>query len=108
MLLLKIITRILLDDADLRQFFLDGTNSIMKKLPRPSVTLHENYSYVSIKLCIADYLVKSHLPSTIPTTTNKINKLITYSKFCKGISRRVKYCYRDVSSDNLVVMTGVS
>mgnify|MGYP005705612063 FL=1 len=80
----------------------------MKNLPRPSVTVHENHSYVSIKMCIADYLAKGYLPATIPTKENKVIKLITDSKFCKGISRRAKYCYRDVSSDNLVVMTGIS
>ena len=53
-------------------------------------------------------MVKDYLPATIPTKENKVIKLITDSKFCKGISRRVKYCYRDVSSDNLVVMTGIS
>ena len=68
----------------------------MKSLTRLSVTLHEKHSYVSIKICIADYLAKGYLPSTIPTTQNKINKSITYSKFCKGISRKAKYCYRDV------------
>ena len=81
---------------------------MMKNLPRPSVTVHEKHSYVTIKMCIADYLAKGYLPATIPTKENKVIKLITDSKFCKGISRRAKYCYRDVSSDNLVVMTGVS
>ena len=104
----KTITRIPLDDADLRQFYLDGTNSIMKNLPRSNVTLHEKHSYVSIKVCIADYLAKGYLPSTISITTNKVNNVITESKVCKGISRRAKYCYNDISSDNLVVMTGVS
>jgi len=80
----------------------------MKNLPRPSVTVHEKHSYVSIKMCIADYLAKGYLPATIPTKENKVIKLITDSKFCKGISRRAKYCYIDVSSDNLVVMTGIS
>ena len=40
-----IITRIPLDDSDLRQYYLDGTNSIMKDLPRPHATVHENHSY---------------------------------------------------------------
>ena len=53
-------------------------------------------------------MAKGYLPSTISTTTNKVNNVITESKFCKGISRRAKYCYKDISSDNLVVMTGVS
>ena len=48
----KIITRIPLDYADLRQFYLDGTNSIMKNLPRPSVTLHEKHSYVLHKCAL--------------------------------------------------------
>ena len=104
----KIITRIPLDDADLRQFYLDGTNSIMKNLPKPSVTIHEKYSYISIKIYIADYLAKGYIPSKIPTTKNKVNKLITDLKFRKSISRRAKYFYRDVSSDNLVVTTTVS
>ena len=33
-----LITRILLDDSDLRQYYLDGINSIMKNLPRFHVT----------------------------------------------------------------------
>ena len=108
MLLQKIITRKSLDDADLRQFDLDGTNSIMKILPRPNVTQHEKHSYVSIKMCIADYLAKGYLPSTTSTTMNKVNNVITKSKFCKGIGRRAKYCYKGMSSNNLVVMTSVS
>ena len=59
-------------------------------------------------MCIADYLAKGYLPSTIPTKVNKVNKLITDSKLCKYISRRAKYCYRGVSSDDLVIMTGTS
>ena len=62
----------------------------MKNLPRPSVTVHEKHSYVSIKMCIADYLAKGYLPATIPTKENKVIKLITDSKFCKGISRKKK------------------
>ena len=42
----------------------------MKSLPQSSVTLHENHSYFSIKMCIADYLAKGYLPSTIPITKN--------------------------------------
>ena len=57
---------------------------------------------------IADYLAKGYLPSTISIITNKVNNVITESKFCKGISRREKYCYKDISSDKLVLMTGVS
>ena len=53
-------------------------------------------------------MAKDYLPSIIPTKENKVNKLITDSKFCKGTSRRAKYYYRDISPDNLVVMTGVS
>ena len=60
-------TRIPLDDSDLRHFYLDGTNSIIKNLPRPSVTVHEKCLYVSIKICVADYYAKGYLPSTIPT-----------------------------------------
>ena len=38
----------------------------------------------------------------------EVNKLVTDSKFCKGISRRAKYCYRDVSRDSLIIMIGVT
>ena len=103
-----ILTRIPLDDSDLRQYYLDGSNSIMKNLPRPKVILHEKHSYVSIKMCIADYLGKGYLPLEIATYEKEVNKLVTDSKFCKGISRRAKYCYRDVSRDNLIIMTGVT
>ena len=57
---------------------------------------------------IVDYLAKGYLPSKILTRTNKVNNLIIDSKFYKGISRRAKYCYKDISSDNFVVMAGVS
>ena len=59
----------------------------------------------SIKMCIADYLGKGYLPSNNPTYENEVNKLVTDTKFCKGISQRAKYCYRDVSSDNLIIIT---
>ena len=59
-------------------------------------------------MCIADYLGKGCLPSNIPTYEKEVNKLVTDSTFCKGISRRAKYCYRDVSSDNLIIMTCVT
>ena len=59
-------------------------------------------------MCIADYLARDYLPLKILTKENKVYKLIKNLTFCKGISRRAKYCYRGVSSDTLVVMTGVT
>ena len=53
-------------------------------------------------MCIADYLGKGYLPLEIPTYEKEVNKSVTDSKFCKGFSRRAKYCYRDVSRDNLI------
>ena len=62
-----IITRIPLDDSDLRQYYLNGINSIIKNLPWPHVIVHEKHSYLSIKMYIAGYLGKGYLPLKIPT-----------------------------------------
>ena len=59
-------------------------------------------------MCITDYLARDYLPLKILTKENKVYKLIKNLTFCKGISRRAKYFYRDISSDNLVVTTTVS
>ena len=80
----------------------------MLNLPRPQVTVHEKYSYVSIKTSIADYLGKGYLPLDSPTYEKEVNKLVTDSTLCKGISWRAKYCYRNVSRDNLIIMIGVT
>ena len=85
-----IITRILLVYSDLRQYYLDRTNSIMKNLPRPHIIVHEKRSCISIKIWITDYSGKGYLSSNIPTYKKEVNKLVTDSKFCKGISRRAK------------------
>ena len=71
----------------------------MKNIPRPFVISDENYSFVSIKMCIADFLQKCYLPYKITKQENKVNTLITDSNFCKSISRRSNYCYRDASPD---------
>ena len=57
---------------------------------------------------IADFLGKGYLPTIFLTQETKVNKLVTNSKFCKGISRKAKYCYRNVSPDNLIIMTGIT
>ena len=80
----------------------------MKNLPRPHVTVHDKHLCVSIKMCITDYFGKGYLPSNIHTYEKGVNKLVTDSKFCKGISQRAKYFYRDISPDNLIKMTGVT
>ena len=80
----------------------------MKNIPRPCVTVHQNHPYDSIKIYIADYLKKSQLPSQIPTQENKMNRLVTDSIFCKGINRKSKYCYRYLSTGNLIIMIFVT
>ena len=92
----------------MRQIYVDGTNSIMKNLPRPCVTVHKKNSFVSIKMCITDYLEKGYLPLKHSTQENKGNHLVTDSKFHKGISRRAKYCCRGVSPNTLNIMTCVT
>ena len=39
-----------------------------------------------LKMCIADSLEKGYLPLNIPTYEKEINKFVTDSNFCKGIS----------------------
>ena len=48
-------------------------------------------------MCIADYLGKGYLPLIFLHIKNEVNELVSDSNFCKEISPRAKYCYRDVS-----------
>ena len=74
-------TRITLHDAELRQSYMDGTNYIIKQLPRPKVANYFGHSYVSIKMCIADYLETCYLPSKNLSNDNRIIKSISDSIF---------------------------
>ena len=79
--MLMITTRIPLHDAELRQLYVDDTNSIMKNLSRPELANFFGHSYVSIKMCIADYLETCYLPSKNLSNDNRIIKSISDSIF---------------------------
>ena len=106
--MLMITTRIPLHDAELRQLYVDDTNSIMKNLSRPELANFFGHSYVSIKMCIADYLGNSYLSLKISSYDNGIMKSTTDSKFRKNIRRRATYCYKNTPSHNFIIMTGVT
>ena len=56
----------------------------MKNLPKHCITSHEKHSFLSIKMCIADFLGKNYSPTKIPKHETKASKLVTDSKNLKA------------------------
>ena len=53
-------------DAELRNLYLNGKNSIIRNLPRPNVSSVKNHSYISIRQCIAHFFSEGRMPHHIP------------------------------------------
>ena len=100
-------TRLATTEAEFRNWYLRGVRSICNILPRPNVSLLDNHSYVSVRQCIADYLGKGNLPSTIPSKPSEIQTETFHSNFCQEIKKRAAKSNENVSYDNLMIITAV-
>ena len=62
--------------------YLRGKYCIVQNLPRPAVIEIDNYSYCSVKQCIADFLGKGYLPaSQLPN--NAKDRIYVYNNSSK-------------------------
>ena len=100
-------TRLATTDSDFRNWYLRGVRSICNILPRPNVSILDNHSYVSVRQCIADYLGKGNLPSIIPSKPSEIQTETFHSNYCQEIRKRAAKDNKNVSYDNLMIITAV-
>ena len=71
----------------------------------PSVSMLDNHTYVSVTQCIADYLRKGNLPSTIPSKSSEIKTKTFHSDFCQEIRKRAAKYNENLSYDNIMIIT---
>ena len=64
-------------DADIRNRYVVGSESIVKNLPRPSISIIGNHSYASVRQCIAHFLVSGKVAFPIDLSHKAIRFRIT-------------------------------
>ena len=94
-------------DSELRNLYLVGKNAILQNLPRPSVIVQDDHSYVSIRQCIQHFLSEGRMPHKISTIGLKDFNLLTESPSARLILQRAKDVNSAVDKNNLFVMLGI-
>ena len=95
-------------DADIRNVYLIGKNSVIKNLPRPMVCIIHNHSYVSVKQCIAHFFGMGQMPLIKNEVAQTVFTSITDSKISQEVHERAKKLHTDCDEGEVVTLLGIT
>ena len=95
-------------DAEMRNLYIVGRNSVIQNLPRPNVSMVNNHSYVSIKQCIANFFAASKMPEKKSDYNINVIHNISDSKICKEVYERAYIMNPTTPKEDIVVLMGIS
>ena len=94
-------------DADIRNRYIIGKNSIVSNLPRPKIEIYHDHSYVSIRQCIAHFLACGNDAKPVEKLLPKTKRFITDSKIAHDIARRGYAVNKDIARNDVIILLGL-
>ena len=103
-----LVTVIPTSDSEFRKVYMTGQSSIWKNLPRPKVSMVDDHSYVSIRQCIIQFLANGKMPQRVSKEKGNNVTSLSDSNVRKEVYERAVKANLHVSTDNLIVLMGIS
>ena len=91
-------------DTELGNIYLVGIKSIVNNLPRPTIKLVHNHSYVSIRQCISHFLANGKVAHKINSLKPTTKRYITDSDMAISVARRGFDANEDVDPKDAMII----
>ena len=91
-------------DTELGNIYLVGIKSIVNNLPRPTIKLVHNHSYVSIRQCISHFLANGKVAHKISFLKPTTKRYITDSDMAISVARRGFDANEDVDPKDAMII----